>query len=211
MARPVQVSSDLVRLRSEEIRVAGVYRGKRVHFGSRPPAGCIAFTRAVSLRLGCSVSVVKRVLGGRDRSGPRRSASERARSVVHKLPADQLRQVLEEIIQLVSRETSPAAESALVIFSNESLVMSERIGPLLAFVVTKPAVQKVTQTDRAEAALWSGPPRRVPSIPSRVVPIEKIIREALVEALDASLSTPNVLGVHARQIAQDLERELRSP
>lgn len=211
MARPVRVSADLIRMRAEEIRVAGVFRGKRVHSGSRPPAGGIAFTRAVALRLGCSVSVVKRVLGGRDRSGPRRSASERARTAAHELPTDLLRQALEEIISLVSQESSPAAETALVVFANESLPMSERVGPLLALVTTKPTVRKVSQTDRAEAALWSGPTRDVRLSPTKAVPIEKVVLGALVEALDASLATPNVLGVRARQIAGELEQELRVP
>ena len=50
MARPVRISSDLVRLRADEIRAAGKFRGLTVHAGSRPPVGTIAFTRAVALR-----------------------------------------------------------------------------------------------------------------------------------------------------------------
>jgi len=85
--------------------------------------------------------------------------------------------------------------------------MSERIAPLLAFVTTKPAARKVSQVDRAEAALWSSPARRASSPSTK--PIEKIVQEALSEALDACLSTPNALGVRARELAQELERELR--
>lgn len=212
MARPVRVSADLVRMRAEEIRVAGIFRGKRVHHGSRPPAGCIAFTRAVSLRLGCSVSVVKRVLGGRDRSGPRRSARDRARSAAHELPVDQLRQALDELIQLVAKESSPAAESALAVFSNETLPMSDRLTPLLAFMTTKPAGGRhESQTTRAEATLWSPSTPVASKTPSKVIPVEKMVLDALSEALDASLGTRNVLGPRARQIAQELERELRAP
>ena len=209
MARPVRVSTDLVRLRAEEIRASGKFRGKRVHFGSRPPADAIAFTKAVALRLGCSVSLVKRALGGRSRSGPRRSISERAHSLARELPVDHLRQALEEIISQVARDTSPAAESALALFANESLPMSERVAPLLSYVKT-PVIRKVSQTDRAEALLWKAPVQRAST--QRVVTHapEKIVRDYLLEALDASLSTPNTLGVQAKEWAQLLERELRA-
>lgn len=208
MARPVRIASELVRLRAAEIRAAGVYRGRQVHFGSRPPAGAISFTEAVAKRLGCSVSLVKRVLGGRDRSGPRRPNSERAHELAQELPIVQVRQAIEELISLVSRETTPAAESALAVFANLSLSMSDRLAPLLAFITTKPAAKKASQTDRAAAALWSTPvPRHANPTPSKSP--EKVVIEYLGEALDACLGTPNILSAHGRELALALDRELR--
>ncbi len=211
LARPVRVSSDLVRLRAAEIRTAGEYRGRPVHFGSRPPAGAIAFTQAVASRLGCSVTLVKRVLGGRDRSGPRRSASDRALSLAKELPVDQVRDALEELIALVSKETVPAAESALLVFANESLPMADRLAPLLAFVTTRVPARKSLQSDRGEGSLWSSPARQSQPVKPPSKSPERVVQEYLAEALDASLGTPNALGVRARELAVELERELRPP
>lgn len=208
MARPVRVSSDVVRMRAEEIRTAGVFRGRTVHFGSRPPAGAIAFTQAVASRLGCSVSLVKRVLGGRARSGPRRPASERALALAQELPVDQVREALEALISAVSHDSTSAAESALAVFANERLAMSDRLAPLLALMTAKATHRKVAQTERAEGSLWTSNTRQIPA-PTKSP--EKVVRDYLVEALDASLATPNALGVRAHELAQELAAELCAP
>ena len=113
---------------------------------------------------------------------------------------------------MVSKLAVPAAESALAIFADESLPMADRLAPLLALVTQGPT-RKPTHSDRAESSLWSAPsagpnPKPAPPPPKSA---ERMVREYLAEALDASLGTPNALGVRAREIALELEQELRSP
>lgn len=213
MARPVRISSDLVRLRADEIRAAGKYRGRTVHVGSRPPVGTIAFTRAVALRLGCSVTLVKRVLAGRSRSGPRRPLEERVRSASASMSQDELSKAWNTLVDHLARSKSPATQAALTIFADEGLSISERLAPLLALLVSPEPTEKRATIQRAENALWS---KAVPTsgltATTRHQPVKAtstMVREALVDSLDASLGTTGSLTVQEKETAEILSRMLQ--